>query len=171
MEDPIGLSETDAAQDDRLGLETARHKARLNREPVGNGGYRASMTTASSPGAFRAAFLLGGSIATAAGAHTMLAGARSLPGQKIADPVLESELGFYSAFYVGYGAALFGIAPHAEQGRRAEGAAAALLLAGVARALAWRRAGRPHPMQIALLAAELGLPPALLAWKSRLAAA
>lgn len=130
------------------------------------------MAMSGSPQAFRAAFLLGGSIATLAGAHTVLAGARSLPAQKkVADPALESELGFYSAFYVVYGAALFRIAPGAEKGNGAEGAAAALFLAGVARALAWRRAGRPHPFQIGLLVVELGLPPAILAWKSRLTAA
>ena len=129
------------------------------------------MAISSNPSAFRAAFLLGGSIATAAGTHTILAGARSLPGQGVADPVLESELGYYSAFYVAYGATLFRIAPRAEEGDLAVGAAAALFLAGAARALAWRRAGRPHPIQIGLLAAELGLPPAMLAWKSRLAAA
>ena len=128
------------------------------------------MAISSSPRAFRAAFLLGGSIATVAGAHTILAGARSLPGQGSADPGLESELGFYSAFYVAYGAALFRIAPRADEGDRAASAAAALFLAGMARALAWRRAGRPHPLQVALLVAELGLPPAMLAWKSRLAA-
>jgi hypothetical protein len=45
-------------------------------------------------------------VASAAGFHTAVTGARSIPGrQTTADPVLESELRFYGTFYAAYGLA------------------------------------------------------------------
>jgi Domain of unknown function (DUF4345) len=120
--------------------------------------------------ALRAVFYVGGAVATAAGLHTVVTGAKSLPDQSTANPAVESELRFYAAFYAAYGAALLRVAPRADYDRTAvRASAAALLLAGLARAAAWRNVGRPHRLQIALLAAELGAPPLLVAWQARLA--
>jgi hypothetical protein len=59
----------------------------------------------------RATFYAGGVIATAAGLATVIAGAKSLPAEEAANPVVESELRFYAAFYVAYGLAVLRVAP------------------------------------------------------------
>lgn len=120
----------------------------------------------------RALFYVGGVGGTAAGLWTVLTGARSLPGQRLANPVVESELRFYSAFYVAYGVWVLSIAPRADRDTAAvRRAAAALFLAGAARAGGWVAAGKPSRGQRALLAIELAAPPALVAWQARLGGA
>jgi hypothetical protein len=116
----------------------------------------------------RAGLGLGGLVATAAGVHTVLAGARSVPGRPPAGPEMESELRYYAGFYVAYGAAALRTAPRADRDPVAVRAlAGALLLSGLARAGAWCAAGAPHPVQRALLAIELSLPPLLVAAQER----
>jgi hypothetical protein len=112
----------------------------------------------------QAILYVGGTVATAAGAHTMLAGGGSVPGQGPSGPAVESELRFYGAFYAAFGVAVLRTAPRADRERSAVRAiAGTLLLAGLARAGGWISAGRPHRVQVGLLAAELSLPPAILA--------
>jgi len=119
--------------------------------------------------AFRGLFLVLGGVATGAGLHTAIAGARSIAGQGEANAAIESELRFYSAFYVAYGLAALRVAPRADRDAAAVRAlAGALFLAGLARAGGWAAAGRPHELQQALLAIELAGPPAVVAWQSRL---
>jgi hypothetical protein len=119
----------------------------------------------------RAALYVGGLIATAAGGHTAIAGARSLPGEDLATPALESELRYYAAFYAAFGLATLRVASRAEPAPGAVRALAAVLFGGgVARAGGWIAAGRPHALQRALLAVELAAPPALLAWQRRIEA-
>ena len=119
----------------------------------------------------RALFYTAGAVATTAGMHTVLTGGRSVAGEGPANAAIESELRFYSAFYVAYGLSLLRAAPRAEHDEGAVRAAAgAMFLAGLARAGGWRAAGRPHPGQRALLAIELAGPPAVVAWQRRLAA-
>ena len=114
----------------------------------------------------RAIFYAGGAIATAAGAHSVVAGARSVAGQRRANAALESELRFYAAFYAAYGVAVLRVAPRADRdGTAVRALAGALFLAGLARASGWRAVGAPHPLQRALLAIELGGPPAVVAWQ------
>jgi hypothetical protein len=118
--------------------------------------------------ALQAVLYLGGSVATAAGLDTVIRGARSLPTQRLANAPIESELRFYAAFYVAYGLAVLRVASRVERdpaGVRA--IAGALFLAGLARANGWRVAGRPHPVQRALLAVELALPPLMVALQAR----
>lgn len=126
------------------------------------------VTPASSRSLLRAAFYLGGVVATTAGLHTVIAGVKSLPGQQqAANPAVESELRFYAAFYVAYGVAALRVAPRADRDTAAVRAlAAALLLAGLARAGAWRAAGTPHGVQRALLVVELAAPPLVTAWQA-----
>jgi hypothetical protein len=115
-------------------------------------------------------FYVSGVVATTAGLHTMIAGAKSLPAQETANPTLESELRFYAAFYVAYGLVALRVAPHADRDPPAvRGLAGALFLAGLARAGGWLAAGRPHRLQRALLVIELAAPPAIVAWQARLA--
>jgi hypothetical protein len=120
--------------------------------------------------ALRAAFYVGGAVATAAGLHTVISGARSVAGQGPANPALESELRFYAAFYVAYGLAALQVAPRADRDAAAVRAlAGALLLAGLARAGGWLAVGRPHGVQRALLAIELAAPAPLVVWQARVA--
>jgi Domain of unknown function (DUF4345) len=131
----------------------------------------AMMRLASSRRALRGLFYLGGVVATTAGLDTVIRGARSLPSQRLANPTVESELRFYAAFYSAYGLAVLRVAPSADRDATGVRAlAAALLFAGVARATGWRAAGRPHPLQRALLVAELTGPPLVVAWQARVAA-
>ena len=118
--------------------------------------------------AVRATFYLAGAVATAAGLHTVVAGARSIVGQDQANAAVESELRFYSAFYVVYGLALLKVAPRADRDRGAVRAlAGALWLAGAARAGGWLAAGRPNRIQEALVAVELLGPPVVVAAQGR----
>jgi uncharacterized protein DUF4345 len=117
----------------------------------------------------RALLYLAGAVATTAGLHTVLAGVRSLPGRQSASASVESELRFYSAFYVAYGVAALRIAPRADHDAEAVRAlAGALFLAGLARAGGWLAAGPPHPLQRALLVVELAAPPTVVACQARL---
>jgi uncharacterized protein DUF4345 len=100
----------------------------------------------------------------------MIAGAKSLPGQKRANPAVESELRFYAAFYVAYGVVALRTAPRADNATVAvRGLAGALFLAGLARAGGWLAIGKPHGLQRALLAIELLGPPLIIEWQARLA--
>jgi uncharacterized protein DUF4345 len=109
----------------------------------------------------RALLYAGGAVASAAGLHTAITGARSIPGHDgPADPVVESELRFYGTFYAAYGVAMLRAARRADDpGPNASVFASVLFAAGLARAGAWRAVGRPSRPQIALLALELGLAP------------
>jgi Domain of unknown function (DUF4345) len=116
-------------------------------------------------------FYAGGAVATAAGLHTVLAGARSLPRQEPANASVESELRFYAAFYVAYGIVALRIAPRADRETATVRAlAGALLLAGLGRAGGWLAVGRPPGFQRALLIIELAAPAPIVAWQARLAA-
>jgi hypothetical protein len=101
----------------------------------------------------------------------MLSGARAIPGVGVAaDPVLESELRFFSAFYAAYGLLMLSAASRADRDATAvNGLAGALFLAGTARLTGWASVGRPNPAQLGLLAIELGAPPTVCLWRSRLA--
>ncbi len=122
----------------------------------------------SSRRALRAVLYAGGTLATVTGFHTAATGARSLPGQEPANPVIESELRFFAAIYVAFGLTALRVAPHADrEPERVRALMAAILLAGLARAGAWRATGKPHPGQRLLLAVELTLPPAVAALQRR----
>ena len=77
--------------------------------------------------------------------------------------MVESEVRFYGAFYAAYGMLMLRVARRAQPDPRAvQGLAGALFLAGLSRAGAWLTVGKPHPLQQALLALELTLPPLAL---------
>jgi hypothetical protein len=83
--------------------------------------------------------------------------------------MLESELRFYSAFYVAYGLLVVRTARRTQLDPAAVRAlAGTLFLAGLGRAGAWLTVGRPHPFQQALLAIELAAPPLVVAEQARL---
>jgi Domain of unknown function (DUF4345) len=118
--------------------------------------------------ALRALVFGGGVVATVAGLHTVLAGARSLPGQEAANASLESELRYYAAFYVAYGLCAASSALRADRNPAVVRALAGTLLgAGLARAGGWVAVGPPHPLQRGLLAIELAAPPLIVGISAR----
>ena len=120
----------------------------------------------------RGLLYLGGAVATSSGLHTLLGGGRSFPPWRQADAMVESELRFYSAFYVAYGLLVFHTARRADLDPPVvRSLAAALFLAALGRAGAWLAVGKPHPLQRALLAIELGAPPLVVAEQARLKSA
>jgi hypothetical protein len=119
----------------------------------------------------RAVLHLSGAVATAAGLHTVIAGAKSIPGEKLANPSVESELRFYAAFYLAYGIAALRVAPRAERETAAVRAlAAALFVAGLARTAGWLAAGNPGRLQRGLLVVELAGPPLVVALQAQVGA-
>ncbi len=117
----------------------------------------------------RALLYLGGVVATTAGLHTLVGGGKSFPPWRHASGMVESELRFYSAFYVAYGLLAFRSAGRADHDPATVRAlAAALFLAGLGRAGAWLTVGKPHPLQRALLAIELAAPPLVVTEQARL---
>jgi hypothetical protein len=122
--------------------------------------------------ALRAVFYLGGLVAMTAGLHTAIAGAKSLAGQGLANPTVESELRFYGVFYFAYGLVLLRVAPRADSDTTTVRALmGALFVAGLARVGGWVAVGRPHKVQRGLLVIELAAPPLIAAWQARLATA
>lgn len=116
------------------------------------------------PRGLRGLLYAGGALATSAGLHTLLAGGRSFPPWRQADPVLESELRYYGGFYAAFGLHVLRTAPRADRDAEAVRAiAATVFLSGLGRAGAWLTVGKPHPLQRALLALELGLPVLMVA--------
>jgi hypothetical protein len=121
-------------------------------------------------GALRVGLGVGGLVATAAGLDTVLRGARSVPGRPRGGAAMESELRYYAGFYVAFGLAVLRTAARAERDPAVVRAlAGALFLSGLARAGAWRAAGRPHPLQRVLLAIELAAPPLIVGAQERAA--
>jgi hypothetical protein len=117
----------------------------------------------------RGLLYLGGLVATSAGLHTLLSGGKSFPPWRHADAMVESELRFYSAFYVAYGLLMLRTARRADRDPSAiRGLAGALFLAGLGRTGAWLTVGKPHPLQRALLAIELAAPPLVVVEDARL---
>jgi hypothetical protein len=122
--------------------------------------------------ALRAVFYLGGLVATTAGLHTAIAGAKSVPGQGLANAAVESELRFYGAFYFAYGLVLLRAARRADNDpTTVRSLMSTLFVAGLARAGGWVAVGRPHKHQRGLLVIELTAPPLIAAWQARLATA
>ena len=125
----------------------------------------------SAPGrAFRGAVLATGLVATAAGLDTARRGMRSFPGVREAgSPAAESESRFYGGIYLGVGLTTLAMSRRADHDAAGiRGLAMTFLVAGAARANAWRVAGRPHPAQQGLLAVELVLPAVLVVWQRSL---
>jgi hypothetical protein len=122
-----------------------------------------------SPYRLRALLGLGGVVAISAGLHTLVAGGKSFPPWRHASAMVESELRWYSAYYVASGFFVLRTATLARPDPRAVHAiAAAVFLGALGRAGAWATVGRPHPFQRALLAVELALPPIFVIEQRRL---
>ena len=111
----------------------------------------------------RAILTVIGITATLTGIVAVLTGSSGQVGGAQASASVESELRFFAAFWIAYGAAALYVAPRALREIHAVRALALFLfLGGVARGIAWIADGRPHTLFVVLLALELLLPPAVL---------
>jgi hypothetical protein len=109
-------------------------------------------------------------IPVVAGAATVLLGGDSIPDAGQPTASVESELRFYSVWWIGAGVFLAWLAPRIEERTRELRAFCAFLfLAGISRVLAIVVVGWPHPSQVVLMAIELTLPIVLVVWQSRVA--
>ncbi|HYH59656.1 MAG TPA: DUF4345 domain-containing protein [Thermoleophilaceae bacterium] len=104
-----------------------------------------------------------------AGAATVLLGADSVPSPNDAGPNVESELRFYSVWWIGAGLFLLWLAPRVEERTLELRVFCALLfLSGFSRILAALDTDWPSGGQIALMVVELTLPVVFVTWQARI---
>ncbi len=115
--------------------------------------------------------LLLGLVAVVAGLATVFTGSAGMLGDNQAAVNVESELRFYSVFWVAFGVIALRVASHPERHLLAvKGLALSLFFAGLARGLAWAAEGRPDAPYLVLMGLELLLPPLMVFAQSRMAA-
>ncbi len=106
-----------------------------------------------------------------AGASTVVLGADSVLGAGEASPSLESELRFYSGWWIGAGLFLIWLAPRVEKRTLETRVFCALLfLAGLSRLFAVLATDWPSTGQIVLMVVELVLAVVLAVWQASVAA-
>jgi hypothetical protein len=111
-----------------------------------------------------------GVIPIVAGAATVIFGADSVLGAGEASPSLESELRFYSVWWIGAGLFLFWLAPRDEERTLETRVFCALLfLAGLSRLFAVLATDWPSTGQIVLMVVELVLAVVLALWQASVA--
>ena len=111
-----------------------------------------------------------GLVAMATGAFALITGSGGMPGEIEANATVESELRYFAAFWIAYGAIAFRTAPRVATATVAVRALAlAMFIGGLGRALAWIDVGRPHGSMVVLMVIELVLP-ALLVFSQQRAA-
>jgi hypothetical protein len=103
-----------------------------------------------------------------AGAATVLLGADSVPDGGDPSPSLESELRFYSVWWIGAGLFLAWLAPRVERRTTELRVFCALhFLSGLSRIFAAIATDWPSTGQIVLMGFELVLPVVFVAWQAR----
>jgi Domain of unknown function (DUF4345) len=103
-----------------------------------------------------------------AGALTVVLGADSVPSPGDPSPNLESELRFYSVWWIGAGLFLAWLAPRVEERTTELRVFCALLfLSGLSRVFAAIATDWPSTGQLVLMAIELTLPIVFVVWQSR----
>jgi hypothetical protein len=114
----------------------------------------------------RRALRLSGGVAVVAGLHQLLTGSAGVVGHRPAGSAgernVDSELRFYGAWYATAGALMLRASAGPLDRRTTRVLGAGWLLAATGRALSLRAVGRPHPLLLALGAAEVALAAELL---------
>jgi Domain of unknown function (DUF4345) len=111
-------------------------------------------------------------IPVATGLLGMLTGPAALPGDhSTVEASLESEYRFASTFWCAVGPLLWWTLPRVEERTSVvQAALGTVMVGGVGRLLAWRKAGRPHPAFVGALALEFVGMPIVLVWQRHVAA-
>jgi hypothetical protein len=105
-----------------------------------------------------------------AGASTVILGADSVPSAGDPSPSLESELRFYSVWWIGAGLFLAWLAPRVEERTTELRVFCALLfLAALSRVFAAIATDWPSRGQIVLMGIEFVLPVVFVVWQARVA--
>jgi hypothetical protein len=108
-----------------------------------------------------------GSVAVVAGSVTVALGATTVAGIEDPTPAVDSEMRFFAAWYAAAGVAVLWAVPRIEERKRlVRGVAAALFIAGCARALSWAIVGRPPTAATVLMVIELVIPLVIVGWHS-----
>jgi hypothetical protein len=103
-----------------------------------------------------------------AGLATVVLGADSVPAPNGAPANVESELRFYSVWWIGAGLFLAWLAPRVEERTLEFRVFCALLfLSGISRLFAAAATDWPSTGQLVLMGVELALPAVLVAWQVR----
>lgn len=92
--------------------------------------------------------------------HVALGVQRSVPGAGHVSPTLESQEAFYNSVFIGYGLTWLHASREGRTDRAVE-AGGVMALGGIARLVALKRAGAPHPFYLALTAVEFAVPAAV----------
>ncbi|MFI7415614.1 DUF4345 domain-containing protein [Streptomyces sp. NPDC049627] len=104
------------------------------------------------------------------GGLDIVAGPAALPGHPEVSTTVDSNYRFFAGVWTTLGLVLLRLVPHVERnGAALRVVFGAVFLGGVARLVSFLAVGAPHPLHTAFIGVELLLPPALLAWQTRLA--
>ncbi len=108
----------------------------------------------------------------ASGLAGAVLGTAALPGTRVAvPPEVDSQYRYTSAVYAAVGPVIWSALPRVErEAPLLRAVSGTLFLGGAARVLAWRTAGRPHPVLVGATALELLGTPVLALWQHRVAA-
>jgi len=106
----------------------------------------------------------------ASGMAGMVIGPTALPADRSrVQASLDSEYRFTNAFWFATAPLIWAHLPRIEQKSPVlQAALGTVFLGGLARALSWRRTGRPHPVFVTAIGLELVLVPALAVWQHRI---
>lgn len=100
-----------------------------------------------------------GVTAIATGAYGVLTGSGGIVGGEQASPTVESELRYFTVFWIAYGVAALWVVPRVErEGALVRALALVMFAGGVARGIAWIASGQPHALFIVLMGLELLIP-------------
>ena len=119
--------------------------------------------------ALQAVLAAGGMVAVVTGLVHIIGGASTFPGSPSVAPAADNEARFLAAFWVAFGAVALWAVPRVEtEGRVVRALGGALLLGGLARVVSLIDVGEAETVQNVLMAIELVIGAALLAWPSAL---
>ena len=109
-------------------------------------------------------------VPTISGVQQVLLGADAVPGNiSEVSALIDGELRYANVFKAAVGPIILSRLGTVEDSPAVTAALGAVFAGGLARLLSWKQAGRPHPVGMVAIALEVGVVPAILAWRRRFA--